>query len=200
MRLLLIRHGETLINVKGLTHYTNDVVSLNPKGREQAKLLIPVCKKNNIEIIYTSPEARSIDTTNAITSALQIPGKILDDFHERQWGKWEGQPWDKIEKVLNTMPLRERYIFVPPGGESWEQMELRIRHGLDYILEQEHKSAAIVTHGGVLRALIPLLRQTSISGSLGYQFKNASVTIFETEVGEEKIFREILTNDTSHLK
>lgn len=202
MKLLLIRHGETLINVKGLTHYINDVVSLNPKGREEARLLIPVCKKNSVKIIYSSPEARAVDTTIIISNALQIPYKTLAEFKERNWGQWGGQPWEKIEDTLKRMSVEKRYTFIPPNGESWEQMESRINKGLEYIITQPFDTIAIVTHGGVLRALMPVIRKTSKQTSFMYSFKNASVTIFETTTDDkqEKMFKEIVMNDTSHLE
>lgn len=202
MRLVLMRHGETLINTTGLTHYTNDVVSLNPLGRQQAKQLIPVCKQYSVQILYTSPEPRAKDTATIIANGLTIPIEIIEAFRERKWGKWEGKPWAKIEAALATMQINQRYQFVPPDGESWEQVELRIQKGMDHILQQNYETVGIVTHGGILRTIVPIMRKTDRQSSFGYEFKNGSVTIFETKEGtqnEEKDFREILINDTTHL-
>lgn len=39
MRILLIRHGETKVNAKGLIHKTYDSAGLNKNGKIQAKNL-----------------------------------------------------------------------------------------------------------------------------------------------------------------
>lgn len=93
------------------------------------------------------------------------------------------------------MAIEDRYKFVPPNGESWEQMEDRLKTAVRLIRSGEG-TAAIVSHGGALRGLMPILKEEPLETSLGYDFKNASVTIFDDDGARLNV---TLENDTSHL-
>jgi broad specificity phosphatase PhoE len=94
------------------------------------------------------------------------------------------------------MSLDERRKFIPPNGESWEHLEQRLLDAVNEILGQG-EVAAVVTHAGALRALMPPLKGDAIETSLGYEFDNASVTIFDQKADE---LIQTLENDTSHLR
>ena len=76
------------------------------------------------------------------------------------------------------MSLEERFTFVPPGGESWQQMEQRLL-GCVNSWQRLSESMAVVAHGGLLRALIPLLLDEPRESSFRYDLENASVSVFE---------------------
>ncbi len=190
-----MRHGETEKNVDNLTHKHGEDTELNSKGRDQAAQLAAVCKRHNIHKIFCSPEARAVQTAHIIGSELDIRPIVLEGLTERDWGDWEGQPWSEIEAQLSQLSLDERRRFVPPHGESWEQMENRLLSSIDVIL-QENDSVAVVTHAGALRALMPPLKREPLENSFSYEFDNASVTIFRQKNG---MLTQTLENDTSHL-
>lgn len=179
MKLLFIRHGETEVNVKGLTHKTGDTARLSSLGREQALSLVEVCKKNNVEKLYSSPEKRAIETAEIISRGINKPLEEIKNLHERNWGTWEGKPWEEIQGVLKTKTLEERYIYSPPEGESWKQMDERLEEVLKHLTKQPYESIAVVTHGGVLRALMPILKNEPKESSFRYDFKNGEAIIFD---------------------
>ena len=94
------------------------------------------------------------------------------------------------------MPLSKRYTFFPPQGESWQQMEMRLQKALNIILASSATVAAIVTHGGALRAIMPVLTNLPLESSFGHQFHNGSITIFDYDNGK---YHQVKVNDTSHL-
>ncbi len=189
MKILFIRHAETETNVKELTHKTGDPVGLTELGKKQAQDLGKICKKNQVEIIFTSPEQRAVETADIIAKELNLRLEVLKGFAERNWGEWEGRSWPEIEKVLAPMSLEERYNFVPPEGESWREMEARLKEGLSAITNQQYSSVAAVTHEGALRGLMPLLHNSPRDSSFKYHFDNASVSVFEYQDG---IFTELI--------
>lgn len=63
-------------------------------------------------------------------------------------------------------------------------------------IQAQDKTAAVVTHAGALRALMPPLKKEPLDTSLNYDFQNASITIFE---GNKNSLAIRLENDTSHL-
>src|SRR3989344_911854 len=109
MKILFIRHAETPTNINQLTHKTDDPVGLTELGQQQAKKLTQVCKNGQVEIVFSSPEQRAVETGKIIAEALQIDFEVIKELAERNWGEWEGKPWSEIEKVLTTMSLEERY-------------------------------------------------------------------------------------------
>ncbi len=94
------------------------------------------------------------------------------------------------------MDLKERYTFVPPNGESWELMNHRLKVALETI-GSTNKNVAVVTHGGAMRALMPLLMDMPKEHSFQFDFDNASITIFEKT---DDRYKELVSNSTAHLR
>jgi broad specificity phosphatase PhoE len=180
MKLLLIRHGQTAINVKGVTHTTNDPAGLSELGKEQAKGLIHICQENKVQQVYSSPETRAIETATIIANGLQMSWSVLQGLRERNWGMWEGKPWEEIKAVLDPMSLEERYLFTPPDGESWKQLDERLKTAIDSIIAGSEEAVAIVTHEGALRALVTLLNNAPKETSFHLHFDNGSVTVIDS--------------------
>ena len=179
MKILFIRHAETPINVQNLMHKTGALIGLTDLGKEQARKLIKICQENNVEKIFASPEQRTKETAQIIGNGIDKQIEFSPKIAERNWGGWEGWPWDDIDKLLQSMRIEDRYTFVPPNGESWQQMESRLSEFLRYLTAKKYKSVAIVTHEGVLRGLMPILLNLPKGKSLDYHFDNGSVTAFE---------------------
>jgi probable phosphoglycerate mutase len=196
MKLILIRHGESEVNPQNLVPRKGEPVHLTEKGKEQSRLLVPALQMYDLELILSSPEIRAQETAKIIARALHIPVKTISELSERDWGDWSGKTWEEIKEALDLMSIEERYTFVPPRGESWKQAEERIGKALDTITSRKEKCVAIVTHNGVLRILMPILKNAPKESSLQYDFNNTSVTIFNYEDGK---FSEVLVNDVSHL-
>ncbi|MBI2008289.1 histidine phosphatase family protein [Candidatus Amesbacteria bacterium] len=195
MKLIFVRHGETNKNIGNITHHTGDPTQLNDVGNDQIKKTAKYLAKFSLKSVYSSPEKRTIQSAEIIAQTFKIKAIILDEFKERNWGDWEGKPWEEIKKILDPMTLIERFTFVPPGGESWEQMEKRILSGLQSMINN-NKDSVIVTHAGTLRGLMPILKKEPRENSFKYDFKNASITIFEFHTGT---FVSITENSIRHL-
>src|SRR3989344_5334759 len=186
MRIIFIRHGETETNVKRKTHFTGDDIGLTAKGIRQIEQTLSVLRGNKIEKVYCSPEKRAEQSARIIVDGLHLSLEILDGLKERNWGNWNGKPWNEIKNKLDKMCLEERYNFIPPQGESWKQMEERLKNDLKTITSGKEKCVCIVTHAGVLRGLMPILKNEELSISLKYDFENGSVTLFDYEYGKFK--------------
>ena len=197
MRIIFLRHGKTNVNVEGKTHVTGDTSELTDDGISQISKAVSVLKKNNVKRIYCSPEKRALQSAELASQKLNVSLEILDSLRERNWGDWEGKPWNEIKEVLDKFDLEERYNFIPPNGESWKQMESRLNEALTKITNGEENCVCVVTHMGSLRGLIPILKNQQKEVSLKYDFENGSITIFDFENNK---FNEVVVNDTSHLQ
>lgn len=196
MKLLLIRHGETPVNIAGNMHKTNDSVGLSELGRDQALQLANACKAQGVDRLYSSPEKRALETAEIIAQELGLETQVMEGLRERDWGAWEGKSFTEIKPTLDAMTLEQRYIFKPPGGETWQEMDQRLFGAVQRIVRQDNKVSAIITHAGAIRALIPLLSGEPKETSFQYDPPNASITSFSFGDGR---FRLLSLLDTSHL-
>ena len=194
-KLLLIRHGQTALNVQGRVHSQQDSTGLDEIGRWQASRLVEVCRGYGVRSILASPEARALETAQIIADALVVPLQCSEALRERNWGQWSGEPWQQIHERLKPMSLEERFTFVPPGGESWQQMEQRLM-GCVEVWRRLSESVAVVAHGGLLRALIHLLLDEPRESSFRYNLANASVSVFGVAA---EGFEVLGLNDVEHL-
>ncbi len=179
MKLLLIRHGQTDINGTGYMHKIHDPVSLNDTGKKQAKALVPILEMHQVEAIYSSPERRAIDTAETLSASLNIPVITTPNLEERNFGELQKLPYREIKEKLDALSIEKRYLFKPPGGESWEEMDKRLQLFLKEIKKKSYASIAMVTHEGVLRALITLINQEPKEKSLEKHFDNGSCSVIE---------------------
>jgi broad specificity phosphatase PhoE len=197
MKLIFIRHGQTEENSLGLIHKTGDGAPLDNVGRLQALKTALRCQELGVETLYSSSETRARETGEIIAKELKIKPQVLPDLKERDWGAWAGKPWGEIKEILDKKDIMDRYTFIPPEGESWQQMEERLKRGLASITTESHDSVAIITHNGALRSLIPLISGKPLEASVSDDFKNGSITIFDYN---DPIYTQILFNDTAHLE
>ena len=196
MKILFIRHGETDVNASGVLHKAHDPEGLNETGRKQASALGEACMRAGVEVIYTSPEKRAVETAEIIGAILGLQSLTIEDFRERNFGEWSGRPWPEMRAELSRMTTEERYTFRPQGGESWKDVEERLSKAIGRITGGESNVVAVISHAGVTRALMPILKNEPKDTSYKYVFDNGSITSFEYKDGK---YTGLSVNDTSHL-
>ncbi|HEY5794067.1 MAG TPA: histidine phosphatase family protein [Bosea sp. (in: a-proteobacteria)] len=161
-RLILIRHGETDWNREGRLQGGQDI-PLNDLGRRQAAEAAERLRKlapgfATLDFIG-SPMHRARETMDILRAELDLaPGayRIDDRLKELTFGSWEGFTWRDIRKAEREQAqLRERdkWSFVPPGGESYGMLAQRVRP----VLEELQRETVIVSHGGVARTILALV-------------------------------------------
>lgn len=196
-KLILIRHGETSKNVAKILHVVKDQESLDESGKKQIKKTATKVAEYSPSLIYSSTEKRALESAEVLSQQLNIPFSPIEDMHERNWGIYTGKPWDEVKAVLDPMTLEERYLYVPPEGESWKTFESRLVGVIRSITTQHPDGTIIVvSHSGAIRALMPFLLGVPKEESFRYDPDNASLTIFDFNPNG---FSKVLVNDTSHL-
>jgi len=136
-KIIYFVHGTTYDNEKEICSGWNQV-DLTNLGREQAKNLGEVNKKQHFDIIFTSDLIRAIDTSNiAFPNCKKIQDKRL---RECNYGDYDGKSKDLV--------VYENHIYDAfPNGESLKDVETRIADFIEY-LKKEYlgKTIAIVAH------------------------------------------------------
>src|SRR5712691_876026 len=154
--LYYIRHGETDWNVDGRLQGRHDTV-LNTVGRRQAvacadllRDLVARDRRTPADYAYiASPLRRARETMEIMRAALGLERddyRVDDRLREIEFGEWEGLTLGDIRaRAPRALAERERdkWRFIPPGGESYAQVATRMRAwhaGLD-------GDAVVVAHG-----------------------------------------------------
>ena len=152
-KLYLIRHGRTEANEKWLYCGSTDL----PLSASGAKMLENVHYEVPKECIFmTSGMLRTEQTLKILFG--NVPHTVDGRFREVDFGIFEMRSYEQ----LKSDPVYQEWITgdneknVPPNGESGEQMLERVLEGLKD-LQKESKNVVLVTHGGVIAAMMAQL-------------------------------------------
>ena len=166
-RLIFVRHGETAYNAENRLQGQLDT-PLNARGREQARAIggtlrsllgAEIDRLDEAQAFFASPLERARETMDIARDAMGLkPGRYHLDpvLKELSFGVWEGLTWLEIEArdaQGSRARRKDRWAFVPEGGESYAMLADRLRPWLDGLSEH----AFVISHGGVARVLMALI-------------------------------------------
>lgn len=152
-----IRHGEAEQNIKDIINSDpKNIFHLTEQGKKQVQTVATDIKKENIDLIISSPFVRCKDTAEIIRENLDLNESmvVIDDrLGEFKKGpNFEGKNWDEYWKLFaNT---KERFEKAPDGGENLFDLNKRVGDFL-YDTEQKYsgKNILIVSHEGPIAAM-----------------------------------------------
>ncbi len=152
----LIRHGMTEANVKGQYVGVTDT-PLCEEGKEKLRSLRKNYEYPKVDVYYSSPLSRCIETCNIIYPDAKI--NIIDDLKECSFGDWEGKTTDELSKNEEFISwLEGGQQTSPPNGESGIDFQKRVCLAFSKIVDELMKSgttsAAVFAHGGVIMTLL----------------------------------------------
>lgn len=183
--IILVRHGQTDKNIKGRLHTVDDEEVLNKTGIKQIKKTAGKLKKISPVKVYSSKSRRAIASGKIIAKELGIHFETIRGMQERNWGGFSNKTWEEIKEILQKMTLEDRYLYLPPDGESWKEFESRLIKAITKILSQnEGKTVVVVSHAAAIRTLMPYFLKVPIEESFKYNPENASFIIFSHEKGK----------------
>ena len=151
----MCRHGETV--AKGTYTGTRDV-SLSDEGKKQVCKLSELLSHYQIDICYSSPLKRCIQTHVVLGGDYQMI--INEQLREVDFGRWEGKTFQQIyveDRELVDDWIANDLEFTFPDGESIEHFISRLRLFHKKLISDPHQNILIISHGGVIRFLICLL-------------------------------------------
>jgi broad specificity phosphatase PhoE len=165
--LYFVRHGETDFNVARRLQGRYET-SLNARGRRQAgesggilRELFDRDARNADDCAYvSSPLRRARETMELVRPVLGLDAKdyaVDDRLMEISYGAWEGSTLSEIQaREPGVLARRERdkWDFVPPGGESYREVAQRVGDWYAGLT----RDTVVTAHGGVARALMANFR------------------------------------------
>lgn len=204
----LIRHAESEGNVNHhLIGGQSNHLPLTERGREQARRLGQRLQREGyrFDAWWSSTAVRAIDT--AALAAHQMPD--LDLPHQRTpvllevgQGEWEGQVRKEIYTEATWAQFRADPLhFKAPGGESFGEVQQRMRRWLDqahatYASTEADVHIAAFSHGMAIRCLLVQLLDAPAQMARRMVTDNTSITCLEHDHKGWRIER---LNDAAHL-
>ena len=174
MSFMLIRHGETALNVARVLQPAD--TPLSTRGMAQAEALAQRLSTIGITSILSSDLPRALRTAQALSAATGAAIDTSPLLHERNFGDLRGQPYDGM--VVNPLTMLE----APPGGESVAVFERRVALAFTQIVQRcaaLHGTLAVVTHGMVIRVLLDRHLRLPAGEPMPVHLGNTSLSIAE---------------------
>ena len=108
MSIILIRHGETALNVARILQPAD--TPLSERGRRQAAAVAQRFFTAKIGAIVSSDLPRAVETARAISSVTSVAIRFSDLLQERNFGDLRGLPYDGLG--YDPIAMTD----APPGG------------------------------------------------------------------------------------
>lgn len=198
-KLIFVRHGETVDNVRGVAQGWSDS-ELSERGRRQVSQLAERLERVGATSIFCSTLPRAMATAEVISKKLGLPIQLMEDLREMHCGEWEGASFVKVREA--DPDFYRKWAGDPlvpcPGGESFHDVLMRMRRAVDTIGRMADLAGnvpVIVSHGTAIRVTATGLLEIPLINARNFTQDNAAVNVFEWRTD-----RWVLKswNDTTH--
>lgn len=169
-RIIYVRHGKTdfpldriycdnadIAESNGLGNKSEDP-PLNAEGINQAEYAAELLRNLKVDLICTSPSARTRMTADAIARSTGAPLQENVALKERRFGIWEGLYFHEIENGYPTEHQQWKQnptAFKPQNGESVYDLLARVKTVInELIVTHAGKTVVVVSHVGPIRACL----------------------------------------------
>jgi broad specificity phosphatase PhoE/ribonuclease HI len=149
-RLILVRHGETELTAQRRYSGRGDVL-LSHQGLLQAIATAArvTTVASEVAAVVSSPLARCVATAEKIAADTKSPVRVVPDLIECDFGEWEGLTFSEVRErwpdLLDTWLASTSSA--PPGGESFEDVAVRVRAAVSALLaEFSGQTVVVVSH------------------------------------------------------
>lgn len=170
MELYLVRHIEPYA-VKGICYGQTDVqlpsdyLDLHENIRRQ----LP----ENYDQVYASPLSRCKILADALSSKAIVDKRLM----ELNFGEWEGQKWDAIDREVLDNWAKDYVNQSPPGGESLQGMANRFSAFIEDL--SSGKTVVVIAHAGIIRCAMHLFSGVPLNQVMQQQVAYGSIHKFK---------------------
>jgi broad specificity phosphatase PhoE len=198
MRLILVRHGETLWNREKKIQGASDI-ELDEVGVKQAQRLALALRDEKIDAIYASPLKRAYETARIIGQFHGGAIHVEDGLVEMNQGDFEGLQYHEL--MERHRHFLKQWIADPglvkiPNGESLAELQKRAWRVMESILCKPG-NVLVVSHNFTIASILCKIQNIGLSNFRSACVNTASRTIIDCRNG--KFYLEML-NDVRHLR
>ena len=209
--LILVRHGRTaLTESKRISGSGGADPGLSEAGNQDAVAVARELARfgnsgvwshlSPITAVVSSPMRRTRETAGYIALELGVEATAIRDLQEIAFGSWDGLT---NEEAMAQDPdlfsaWQGSWEVAPPGGESLEVFDSRIRSARNQVLEQfAGQTVVVVAHVMPIRGFLRAAMNAGIEGYWRPQISPCSVSVIRAWGGEAA--EVVSVNATHHL-
>lgn len=206
MKLFFVRHGESILNAKGISQYPD--TKLSKKGLEQAALLGKRLMEIKPEVIISSRYTRAMQTAKVIsdsTGVNVIYSALLNDFRNPTEVIGLSVKSDFSQKITEERLKHMEDTWHYSDEENVLEFRDRVYRALSMLKKRPEGSIVVVTHDDVIRMALSVLligkdapMRFSWSIAEGIEVENTGIT--ECKIDEKGKASILTVNDHTHLK
>ena len=207
MKIYIVRHGKSESNKINTLFNGNYDDNLTEQGLSQAKALGILFREFKLDVLFSSPLKRAVQTAQEISNShiKSLPIITDDRLTELNPGIFDGLTYDEIMakyKAIFEDRKRDKLNYIIPGGESY----VMLRDRLDSFLREVYSKNAgssilIVTHATAIKLFLLLLTSKSLEEIEKEDYVNTCWFEFDLSFrGEQYETKNLAFNRIDHLK
>ncbi|MGC6177625.1 histidine phosphatase family protein [Lacrimispora sp. 38-1] len=140
-----IRHAEP-----DYTNHSDAERQLTQKGIEDSELVTSYLRDRDIDVVFSSPYKRAVDTVRHFADSYHYPIVLVDEFRERKIDSCWIEDYTKFCKMQ-----WENFDYKLTDGESLREVQTRnLEVLIDILKKYKDKSVVIGSHGTALSTVI----------------------------------------------
>lgn len=167
---ILIRHGQSTVNIQKVVSSDNEGYPLTETGVIQTESISSQLSGISVDGIFSSPVLRTRQTSQIISRAIGIEYQVDDRIRESGLGRYNNF------KISSLPKLSHREL----GMELWES---HIERFLSLIREKKGRNM-LVSHAYPIRAILSHYIDLSEEESNGVRIGNATASVIDIENGK----------------
>lgn len=202
-KLLIIRHGESLLNAKGIWTGQTDT-TLTEKGKADARKMGEAISDLKLKRAFTSSLKRTHETLDHVLQghgATNLSRTHHPELNERHYGTLTGKnKWEVKEEVGEEAfnGIRRHWDYPVPEGETLKDVHDRaVPFYLEKILPQLEKDSHIVLvgHGNTIRALMKHFENVHEDDIASVEMPFGTILVYDLDENGKALNKEVRTVD-----
>jgi len=149
----------------------------DPLSDEGMSSMIKSIESKDFDLIVSSPMIRCLDFAKFLSKDMKIKLQIIDELKEIGFGDWQGKNANQIGlkkiKEFKSNPLK----FPVKNAESLDSFFNRVVSTYEKIISEfkSYKNILIVTHAGVIRAILVHENNERLENMYKIEIKNSEL-------------------------
>ena len=149
MDIYLIRHTRTASD-SGVCYGQSDIALADSFSDEMANLHDKLPEFDEDCKVFSSPLTRCLQLAETFSDTVTTDARL----QELNFGDWEGKCFDDIDTDVLQHWTDNYVTAAPPNGENFEDLYQRAGSFWQDLLATEAEQVLVITHAGVIRALL----------------------------------------------
>ena len=199
-KLILVRHGETLLNREGRVQGLSDA-PLSELGKAQARAVADALASDAPFHLYSSPLSRAVQTARPIADAHGVIPTTVADLREADVGELDGLTIAQIRESYPDFMHRwaeDAGEVTMPGGESLRDVRCRAWPVVrDLAARHRDATTVAVTHNFVIQAVLSAALSAPLDNARRMRQQPGCITRLEFAAGRVLL---VSSNETWHLR